>query len=473
MLTMSAAAVALAMPTPEHRAVALPLLAAVVIALSFALVIEAWERSASLDEIGIWYVAALAAYTSLPLLSYLALGMQYTPLNDNRLFTIQPTPADVAVVGWLHVTYMAAFALPYLALRGRHSWSTTERCPVRASAVMVIVGLWVVTNLALVLPALFFDLSAGSYLDQYAVIAQLPLGVRQFLKLLDGTRSVLTILLLIVLFRHYERTRWLIAGVLLWQVATTVLAGGSRTEMMITVVATAILFHRFVARIRLRTAVVGGLIGLVTFLGLGLLRTFRGAADAGPFSVVAGAGEFESLFGNAIDLRDRLDRNEFARGEPAVTLSDLVGPVPSQLLPFAKDDPSSWYLRTFYPELMERGGGLAFGVISQAIAGLGFADLLLRGLLVAFIFAALHRYYRANAGRLWVIAFNAWMIVWAYQSFRASTFAMLTMFVQVFLPTFLMIEIGRRILAGATGRFETARARALPPGAVAAGETAR
>jgi hypothetical protein len=132
-----------------------------------------------------------------------------------------------------------------------------------------------------------------------------------------------------------------------------------------------------------------------------------------------------------------------------VAISDLAGPIPSQLLPFRKEAASDWYLDTFYPEIAARGGGLAFGVISQAIAGFGALEVVLRGIVTGLIFALAHAYYRRRGTRFWVVAFNCWMIVWAYQSFRATTFYALTPFIQSFLATMLLVEIVRIVAAGA------------------------
>jgi hypothetical protein len=73
-------------------------------------------------------------------------------------------------------------------------------------------------------------------------------------------------------------------------------------------------------------------------------------------------------------------------------------------------------------------------------------ELLARGAVVGAIFGWLHRYYRRKATRLWVLVGYAWMILWAYSSFRATTFYILTAFVQHLVFAILVVELGRAFL---------------------------
>jgi hypothetical protein len=312
----------------------------------------------------------------------------------------------------------------------------------------VICGLWAAVAIVLAFQLSFLR-TADGYADQYLIIQQLPLGLRQLIKLLDGFRGVLTILLLVVLFSRFKRTKWVIAGVLAWQLVATIVLKGSRTELMITGAASAILFHRFVKPVRISVAVMVGFAGVIGFLALGVLRSLQSDDESTPFSEGVSAGEFESLFANAIDLRARRLRGDLQGPLIDVALADLVGPIPSQLLPFAKQDASIWYLQTFYPEVADRGGGMAFGAVSQSVVGFGIPEVLARGLITGLLLAAMQRYYRRRSNSLWVIAFNCWLAIWSYQSFRASTFYLITPLIQIFAPTLLMVLLGSAVVAGA------------------------
>ena len=134
--------------------------------------------------------------------------------------------------------------------------------------------------------------------------------------------------------------------------------------------------------------------------------------------------------------------------------TDLVAVIPSQLLPFQKVDLADWYVSKFYPEAKESGQGLAFGVIAQSIIGWTWLELAIRGVILGFVFAKLHSFYRRHGSRLWVTIFYVWLTVYAYQSFRATSFTLWPLFLQWFVPTVIVIESARTVLrvAGATSK---------------------
>jgi hypothetical protein len=55
-----------------------PLVACLAVALLFAVIVLRGDDRAQLDEIGLWYMGTLVVYATLPLLTYVALGSQYT-----------------------------------------------------------------------------------------------------------------------------------------------------------------------------------------------------------------------------------------------------------------------------------------------------------------------------------------------------------------------------------------------------------
>ena len=85
-------------------------------AVAFLLVL--WRRrdgTIPWFEIGAVYVTVIALYLSYPLIGFLALNRTYTPLNDARLYMMQPEADDMGRIGWLYVCHMLAFAVHVLA----------------------------------------------------------------------------------------------------------------------------------------------------------------------------------------------------------------------------------------------------------------------------------------------------------------------------------------------------------------------
>jgi hypothetical protein len=67
-------------------------------------------------------------------------------------------------------------------------------------------------------------------------------------------------------------------------------------------------------------------------------------------------------------------------------------------------------------------------------------------MIVGVIFGWLHRYYRRKGSLHWILVGYVWMILWAYDSFRATTFYITTAFVQHLLFTILLVQLGRAFL---------------------------
>jgi len=317
------------------------------------------------------------------------------------------------------------------------------------STIGVVVVLWLLANAFFLVLGLLYDLSAGTYWESYLVVQRLPLLVRQAYRLVGGVRLVLTLALFVWLFQDYGRKRWIIY---LWvgcQGVLTLTQAGERTTLMMVFASILILYHRLVRPLRVRTAVLIGAFALAAFLALGIYRVFRHAEDPSSFRVEVSATEFESLFANSFDVKQRKASNELENVPIGFYFADIVSVVPSQLLPFEKVDAADWYINSFYPEAKERGEGYALGVVAQSLIGLGWPELILRGGLVGLLFGFLHRYYRRHAGHPWILIGYAWMILWAYQSFRATTFYIVTAFVQHLLFAILLVELARSFVVHA------------------------
>jgi oligosaccharide repeat unit polymerase len=267
--------------------------------------------------------------------------------------------------------------------------------------------------------------------------------------MIEGVELVFSLILLVWLFARYQRARWVIFLWLGIVAAQTVIGGGSRTMLMVMLAASAMLYHRFVRPISVMAAVSGAALIFVAFMTLGVVRQTRGRVDAAPFSFGVSAGEFESMFANAVDLEERKQRHEFDIMTPRLYASEIAAAIPSQVLPFQKLDLSAWYLATFYPVFGDSGGGFAFGIVPQAIVGFGVLELILRGALVGYIFARLHRWYRRRNASSWVLIVYLWVVVLAYQSFRNVMTYPLSLFLQHFVPAMLLTLAAKQLIEGA------------------------
>jgi hypothetical protein len=122
-------------------------------------------------------------------------------------------------------------------------------------------------------------------------------------------------------------------------------------------------------------------------------------------------------------------------------VGDVANLLPQQIAPYEKVDAAVWYVNTYFPEYAATGGGLAFGVIAESVLTGGWPSALLRGVLLGIIFAFVHRLYMRHGDKLAVLVFYVWATTLSYQSLRATTLALLVLFVYRFVPAVAGVTI--------------------------------
>jgi hypothetical protein len=406
-------------------------------------------------EIGAVYVAVVTLYTAYPLVGFLTMGGSYTVTNDSRLWILQPSAQQIGPIAWLYVCHLTAFVAIYLVARGR--LPLIQR-PLRAPtfAVFIAVGaLYLIIQGFSVFVGLFYDTSANSYLETYLVPRRLPLVLAQSFNHLNGMKHGLAIVLLAALFSRYPRTRPIIIWWIVVTALFTVTRLGSRTELVLLVLASAMMYQLVVRPLSLRFVLAVAGVGLTAFIALGVLRhAWLPGSSLNPFVY---ASEFEVLMANAVDLAQKQSIGSLGILPEGFHLADFTGLVPQQLAPFQKVDPAEWYVSTFYPAYAAQGGGLAFGTIAEAVLSGGWWSAAARGAALGFCFARIHRFYVSHSSSYWVLAGYIWLGSLSYQGFRNRTFVLLILFVYRFLPAMIGVKVLVTILNRAAHHVRVAR----------------
>jgi hypothetical protein len=181
--------------------------------------------------------------------------------------------------------------------------------------------------------------------------------------------------------------------------------------------------------------------GLAFFLALGL---FRGGGVT--ISDAAGRNEFMALFVTALDIRQLYITGSTLDMNANLLVSDVLRLIPQQILPFEKVDPATWYVSTFYPGVAEAGGGLAFGLLAEAVLGGGGVAALIRGLALGALVSVSFNYLSARAS-LWRLIIYMWLFTNLYQCFRDTTFTLIGRFVFQFGPAVLVMMLLYQFIA--------------------------
>jgi hypothetical protein len=391
-------------------------------------------------ELGPVYAAVVVVYTVYPLLGFLFNGLRYGELSDNRLFAIQPDAHGVARLAWLYVAHLGGFALAYAASRGRSGAAGAGPGRMSRFAVVVVGGLWLLVQAYFVGLERLYDWRFETNLDRYVALANLPLLLAQVTGHLGAIRFTLEVALLVMLYAHAKRPLLVVVPWLAFVAATTLAQHQSRTELVLLTFTAVVCFHlqvRPLSAVLLSTFAAAGIAG---FVYLGATRDTFGELDVDTVPRLFVANEFESIFGNAFDLDQRVQSGEVRALPAAFFLADVLAPVPQQLLAGPKVFPADWYMRSFFPAEAERGVGLCFGTISEAVVGGGLPDALARGAALGLVFGAIHRFVSKRRPGLWWFVFYVWLTVMAYNSFRMTTFHLLVRTVYDFLPVVLVVK---------------------------------
>ena len=186
---------------------------------------------------------------------------------------------------------------------------------------------------------------------------------------------------------------------------------------------------------------------IVGFLALGVQRNRRSdSPGAPPDNPLLVSNEFQGLFVTAFDLH-KMEEAGTLRVPWQIYASEAYMFIPSQLLPFEKIEPGTWYIDVIGQA--GQGVGYMFGVLSQTVLGLGWIELVLRGVALAVCLALLHRWYVRRTASLWSTVLYLFVSVMTYYTFRATTFWIVYFILYRFVPVLVAAKAIELLLSRA------------------------
>jgi hypothetical protein len=406
--------------------------ASVLIGIGALFITEVWsrERVFPLFEIGAWTVTSTTAYTTLPLIQHLVAGMEWTILSDNRLLQHMPSPHEFGSFAWNYVFYLLSFSMTYLALRANRSMMRKPIALFERGTLICAVALFVVFT---IIPAAInvaygigVDFYGEDQLDNIGRIRAMPLILQQIRAQLLGARTFFEIIIVTWLCSNW-RKRFAPRVVYLWlslQIVTTLLVFGSRTELVVSLLVVVLAYHRLQEPLSGRFVAVVGVLLLAGVISYGLARDYMrlGEVDINfdGISPLSASNEFMAVYATGYDVHVKAQ----AGGLPPLPLqayfNEVLMLIPQQILPFQKLDPSEWYLEMLGAH--DTGVGFMWGVVSSAAVGFGVMELIVRGAVLGIVFGLFHRWCARRSGDWRVVCAYMMMCLWAYYTYRATTF---------------------------------------------------
>jgi hypothetical protein len=393
-------------------------------------------------DLGVVFMAILLMYGFVPGVGFLLAHQEIGQIIDERLsegFAV----ADVEHVQWMHLSLVFGFMVGYFRRSHEATPETSAGLSLEGKElVLPLVSLAFLVPLLSSLIVRIWGADVGSdYISSYTVLRDAPLLVEQVFGVLNQLQlSAIIAAVVVCVAANPQRHGWVALALTLNMILSS-FSGGSRATAFLAFFSYIVVSSIFVRSFSWRKVLVCAIPALLLFMFAGMLRDTEN--DAGLLYLFQ-SGEFTSLFVNAIDLRVNVLAGWAEEIRYSLYFTDLLRLIPSQLLHGVKLDPAQWYVQTFYPSYFDAGGGLAFGILAECVAGFGVPEAAARGLLLGLIFRFCRDRLMGRQKSLVKVFVYVWLVTVCYQSYRDTTFSIAVRALYQVVPVLLVIALTKR-----------------------------
>ena len=430
--------------------IVIPIFIVLLICWYFVYKIQKKTKIFPLFNLGVICLFTTAIYSTFPLINYIASNFEWTKNSDLRLFIYSPTPKEIGQIAYRSITYILSFSFCYLAISKYERKQFIYPKNYQSYLLPILLPLLVFSIYFGILD-IFFNISYNpSYSDRLQGLrlpVNLPVFVQQISHNLFNVVVLLKQSLLLVLIKEWQKRkiRWIVFIWLSCEFLITIITLGKRTELVLLLLTFILLYHKFVKPFTGRKLIIIGTLGLLLFLTYGVIRDFPGGIQvfsSNSLSYLSMNNEMQAVFATNFDMLRRKNDGMLNNIPFQIYIYDFISIIPSQLLPFKEYDPSDWYIEII--GLSGKGLGYMFGVISQAIIGLDWIELIFRGSVLGCLFAYIHNFYEKHKNSFWVTFFYLCMCVWSYYTYRGTTFYFNYYIFYRFIPVILIVSFLRQ-----------------------------
>lgn len=301
---------------------------------------------------------------------------------------------------------------------------------------------WLFTFLVTKFIFVSYGVYDSDYTNSYLVQQSLPLALAQGLKVLGGVNSIFAYLLMVSYFTSSSSKLPLrFISILFITYFIDMWITNSRSNFVISCVIFMCGYVFYGRTIGLMKELAISCVAIPLF-GLFTIKRYTGETaisfDLIDFLV---PGEFINVYSNAVHL---MSLSDSIRPPGSSYLQALISFVPSYIYP-TKWDPASWYVGEYFPVDAAAGGGLAFGIVPEAIINWGLISIVFQAFVIVLIFkkAYSYAYYSKHA---MAIVFYLFCCGSAYQLVRNGSFSIIGgLFFGFIVPSLIVVVIGNML----------------------------
>jgi hypothetical protein len=420
-----------ALPAGELRALLLPTLAALLVFLSFTMVLRSRVGANFFGDLGFLYMGLALAYTVYPA-AILIIGHEETELLELLL----PTSAELGLQLWRHVLFMFAVGTGYLVARGHEvpqiTLAPSERADGRTVALLIAAIVICILCLSLL------SAPVHTYAENYTRYDHLPWLARKFVSVCLRLKLGLYLVLITFLFLDHRRYRTTIpVVVMLICLHEFTYSLGARIESLIVLLGVTCLYTYLVKPITWKAGLVTCIALLALFSVVEVLRFADGNVSD---LEVKPAGELGAVYLPGFHLYSERAQGSLPPREWPMLFSDFVAVLPFG--DFSRWNPMDWYTRNYFPEA--EVAPLTLGPIADSALWGGELDLLLRGLINGLFFAYLVRWFLRHRDRWWGVAVYVYCYATCIMTLKYGVFYHLAPLLKTVAPTLLLVGVVRR-----------------------------
>lgn len=296
--------------------------------------------------------------------------------------------ASVELVSLYGFVFMLAFLFFYKTMKvvSRVRVLPPKSISIRWSPKSYFIGFILFFVITRMIFAYYGVRDSGDYTEQYIVRRSIPQIIAQSLNLLNCFQWMFIYLLLLSSFVSSARKRswcflWITAFILFYDMWLS----NSRSLFVTFVIVfiAAYIFHN--RPIGLKKELVFAFLFILIMSVFSFKRVASDSARDIDFIDILIPGEFISVYRNATHLMSLSGTPDFVQPPGSSYLQSLIAFIPKQFNA-GKWDLSTWYVREYFLSYYEAGGGLAFGIIPEALVNWGLISMVFQAFIIAAVF---------------------------------------------------------------------------------------